>query len=221
MNLRSFHPDPPPRADGASRGAPEDGDARLLARVAGGEQAAFEALYHRYHRRLFGYLLRVLRRPALVEEVLDDVMLAVWQGAHRFDGRSRASTWILGIAHHKALKALERTRRESDRDGGEPPESFDHAAAPAGAGAPNAAVGPERSAARSELRRRLRSAMEALSPVQRAVVELTFFYGYSYPEIAEIVGCPVGTVKTRMFHARRLLKERLPDLGLDAERELQ
>jgi RNA polymerase sigma-70 factor (ECF subfamily) len=59
--------------------------------------------------------------------------------------------------------------------------------------------------------------MEVLSPVQRAVVELTFFYGYSYPEIAEIVGCPVGTVKTRMFHARRLLKERLPELGLEGE----
>jgi RNA polymerase sigma-70 factor (ECF subfamily) len=196
---------------GAPRDPAADGDAALFGRVAAGDQEAFEALYHRYHRRLFGYLLRVLRRPALVEEVLDDVMLAVWQGAHRFDGRSRVSTWILGIAHHKALKALERARREADREGGEPSESAPDA--------PALHRGPERAALRGELRRKLRSAMEALSPVQRSVVELTFFYGYSYPEIAEIVGCPVGTVKTRMFHARRLLKERLPELGLERERE--
>ncbi|HUP42908.1 MAG TPA: sigma-70 family RNA polymerase sigma factor [Thermoanaerobaculia bacterium] len=211
MNPSSPHSDPRPEEADAEPGVGRDGDARLLDRVAGGDQGAFEDLYHRYHRRLFGYLLRVLRRPALIEEVLDDVMLAVWQGAHRFDGRSRASTWILGIAHHKALKALDRVRRESDREGGEPPEALDHPTAPG--------RGPERAAARSELRTKLRSAMEVLSPVQRAVVELTFFYGYSYPEIAEIVGCPVGTVKTRMFHARRLLKERLPELGLERERD--
>jgi RNA polymerase sigma factor (sigma-70 family) len=213
MNPRSFHPDPRPEDADAERGGrrdgSRDGDATLLERVAGGDQGAFEHLYHRYHRRLFGYLLRVLRRPPLIEEVLDDVMLAIWQGAHRFDGRSRASTWILGIAHHKALKALERARRESDREAGEPPEAIDQIPAPGRE--------PDRVAARSELRSKLRSAMEVLSPVQRAVVELTFFYGYSYPEIAEIVGCPVGTVKTRMFHARRLLKERLPELGLEGE----
>jgi RNA polymerase sigma-70 factor (ECF subfamily) len=210
MDPRPSHPTSAGQA-GAPRDPAADGDAALFGRVAAGDQEAFEALYHRYHRRLFGYLLRVLRRPALVEEVLDDVMVAVWQGAHRFDGRSRVSTWILGIAHHKALKALERARREADREGGEPSESAPDA--------PALHRGPERAALRGELRRQLRSAMDALSPVQRAVVELTFFYGYSYPEIAEIVGCPVGTVKTRMFHARRLLKQRLPELGLERERD--
>ena len=214
MNARPFPPGSEP-SDGSPdrhRPEPEDRDARLLERVARGDQQAFETLYHRYHRRLFGYLLRVLRRPALIEEVLDDVMLAVWKGADRFDGRSRASTWILGIAHHKALKALDRSRRTAER---ESDEALDSEAEPAGE-----RRGPEAAAVRAELRRKLRSAMEVLSPVQRAVVELTFFYGHSYPEVAEIVGCPVGTVKTRMFHARRLLKERLPELGLDAEREL-
>lgn len=215
MSLRSSHTDPadPEGGSAASKGSGEgDPDARLLERVARGDQEAFETLYHRYHRRLFGYLLRVLRRPALIEEVLDDVMLAVWQGARRFDGRSRASTWILGIAHHKALKALERARRTAEREGDEPP---DPETEPAGE-----RRGPEAAAVRAELRRKLRSAMEVLSPVQRAVVELTFFYGHSYPEVAEIVGCPVGTVKTRMFHARRALKERLPELGLEADREI-
>lgn len=214
MRPRSSPPDPRPGGASPTRREPASGDrdARLLERVAGGDQQAFEDLYHRYHRRLFGYLLRLLRRPALIEEVLDDVMLAVWQGARRFDGRSQASTWILGIAHHKALKALERAKRTAEREGDEPPDPETESS--------GENRGPEAAAVRSELRRKLRSAMEVLSPVQRAVVELTFFYGHSYPEVAEIVGCPVGTVKTRMFHARRLLKERLPELGLDADREI-
>jgi len=212
-----LHPNSPSagsdRDDGDLSTADPDDDARLLDRIAAGDDAAFEELYHRYHRRLLGYLLRVLGRPGLVEEVLDDALLAVWQGAHRFDGRSRASTWIFGIAHHKALKALERSRRESARETGDPPSPENESIPPHRQ--------PDAAAIRSELRRKLRSALDVLSPVQRAVVELTFFYGYSYPEVAEIVGCPVGTVKTRMFHARRLLKERMPELGLRRETELQ
>lgn len=210
MTLRTQEPSERPVPTGT--GAVADDDARLLERIAAGDDGAFEELYHRYHRRLLGYLLRVLGRPGLVEEVLDDALLAVWQGAHRFNGRSRASTWIFGIAHHKALKALERSRRESSRESGDPPE-------PESEPMP-AHRQPDAAAVRAELRRKLRSALDVLSPVQRAVVELTFFYGYSYPEVAEIVGCPVGTVKTRMFHARRLLKERLPELGLRRETEL-
>lgn len=192
--------------------SPPGSDHRLVERIARGDHEAFDELYHRYHQRVFGYLLRVLGRLGRIEEVLDDVMLAIWQGAHRFDGRSRVSTWIFGIAHHKALKALDRSRREADRSGDDPAE-LEHEPV-TGAG------GPETAAARSELRRMLRRAMEALSPVQRAAVELTFFYGYSYPEVARILGCPVGTVKTRMFHARRVLKERLPELGLRGNEEL-
>lgn len=187
-------------------------DRRLVERIAQGDEAAFDELYRRYHQRVFGYLLRVLGRLERIEEVLDDVMLAVWQGARRFDGRSRVSTWVFGIAHHKALKALDRSRREADRSGDDPAE-LEHEPV-TGAG------GPETAAARSELRSKLRRAMEALSPVQRAAVELTFYYGYSYPEVAQILGCPVGTVKTRMFHARRVLKERLPELGLQGDEDL-
>lgn len=214
MKLRPTHRHASSDPDGShAAGSPRvDEDARLLERIAAGDDAAFEELYHRYHRRLMGYLLRILGRPGVVEEVLDDAMLAVWQGAHRFDGRSRASTWIFGITHHKALKALDKSRRDASRDAGEPPDPEVEPAAEHRQ--------PDVAAARSELRRKLRSALDALSPVQRAVVELTFFYGYSYPEVAKIVGCPVGTVKTRMFHARRLLKERLPQLGLRQEIEL-
>ena len=88
----------------------------LLRRIATKDRKAFEALYHIYYRRLFGYLLKLTRRAELVEEVLNDVMLAIWKGAGSFDGRSRPSTWIFGIAYHKALKAL--ARRPVEGDGG-------------------------------------------------------------------------------------------------------
>ncbi len=174
----------------------------LLRRVAAKDRKAFEALYHLYYRRLFGYLLKLTRRAELVEEVLNDVMLAIWKGAASFDGRSRPSTWIFGIAYHKALKALaRRPMAEVDGDAESSPEPVDRDE-------------PESLAARRELAGVLGRALGSLSPEQRAVVELTYYYGLAYPEIAEIVGCPVNTVKTRMFHARRRLKELLPGMGV-------
>jgi len=173
----------------------------LLRRVATKDRKAFEALYHLYYRRLFGYLLKLTRRVDLVEEVLNDVMLAIWKGAASFDGRSRPSTWIFGIAYHKGLKALARRPAEVDGDAEGGPEPVDRDE-------------PESLAARRELAGVLGRALGSLSPEQRAVVELTYYYGLAYPEIAEIVGCPVNTVKTRMFHARRRLRELLPGMGV-------
>src|SRR5947199_7224448 len=96
---------------------PSNDELTLLRRVATKDRRAFEALYHLYYRRLFGYLLKLTRRADLVEEVLNDVMLAIWKGAASFDGRSRPSTWIFGIAYHKALKAL--ARRPAAEVGGD------------------------------------------------------------------------------------------------------
>lgn len=181
-----------------------DDELALLRRVAAKDKKAFEALYHLYYRRLFAYLFKVMRRADLVEEVLNDVMLAIWSHAASFDGRSRPSTWIFGIAYHKALKAL--ARRPA------PAETGNEEQAPE----PMDGDEPESLLARRELAGVLGRALHELSPEQRAVVELTYFYGRSYQEIAEIVGCPVNTVKTRMFHARRRLKELLPGLGISS-----
>jgi RNA polymerase sigma-70 factor (ECF subfamily) len=181
--------------------APDD-DLLLLRRVAAKDKKAFEALYHLYYRRLFAYVFKIVRRADLVEEVVNDVMLAIWSHAQSFDGRSRASTWIFGIAYHKALKALARRPAPAETGGEkEAPEPVD-------------GDEPESLLARRELAGVLGRALHALSPEQRAVVELTYFYGRSYQEIAGIIGCPVNTVKTRMFHARRRLKELLPGLGV-------
>lgn len=187
-------------ADAAWQPSPtlEEDDLILIRRVAAKDRQAFETLYHRYARRLYGYLAKFIRQQEVAEEVLNDVMLVVWQNASRFDNTSRLSTWILGIAHHKALArsskapadALPATPEWSDRED------------------------PEGVVTRQELGHILTRALDALPPEQRAVVELTFYHGCSYREVAAITGCPVNTVKTRMFHARRRLVQLLARLGI-------
>jgi len=171
----------------------------LLRRIAAKDRKAFEALYHRYDRRLFAFILKLTRRADLVEEILNDVLLAIWKGAGSYDERSRPSTWIFGIAWHKASKALARRRPELAAEAEAEPVDHDE---------------PESLLARRELATVLGRALGALPEEQRAVVEMTYYYGLSYQEIAEIMGCPVNTVKTRMFHARRRLREILPGLGI-------
>jgi RNA polymerase sigma factor (sigma-70 family) len=174
----------------------EQAELRLVARVAGGELAAFDALYRIYHPRLARFLDRVTRRPGLVEELLNDTMLVVWNRAERFDGTCKVSTWVFAIAYRKALKALQHwddaveDEHAADRVDLEP--------------------GPEQQAGRRELRSVLMRALGQLSVPHRAVVDLTYFHGLSYLEISAVVGCPVDTVKTRMFHARRRLRTLLP-----------
>jgi RNA polymerase sigma-70 factor (ECF subfamily) len=183
-------------------------DRDLLRRIGSGEPRALRVLYERYYRRLFSFVFKITRRPELVDEVLNDVMLAVWRQAAGFEGRSRVSTWIFGIAHKQSLKSLRRERGGPSGDAvvSEP----DELPGPEGSG-------PETRTARRELASVLARAMATLPPEQRAVVELTFYYGFSYPEIASIVGCPTGTVKTRMFHARRKLRVALADVAEVAE----
>ena len=179
-----------------------DDDELLIARTAEGDLAAFEELYARYSRRLFGFALRLTRSPDLVEEVVNDTLLALWRSAGRFDGRSKGSTWIFGIAYRKALRALSRRRTGTTLE----EAGYDRAVDPG--------ERPDAACERREAASTLESALRELPQEQRAVVELTFFQGLSYPEIASIVDCPVNTVKTRMFHARRKLRAALPRLGL-------
>ena len=183
------------------RGTPHEGpgstaeqeEARLLAGVAAGERLAFEALYRGYHPRLTRFLERMTRRPGLVEELLNDTMLVVWRRADTFNGTSKVSTWVFAIAYRKALKALQRVD-----DAVEAAEADEPPAAPES--------GPEHQLGHRQLQQALLRAMDGLSAEHRAVVDLTYFHGMGYREIAEVVSCPVDTVKTRMFHARRRLR---------------
>jgi RNA polymerase sigma factor (sigma-70 family) len=178
-------------------------DAALISRVARKDGAAFETLYRGYYPRLRRFLERVTRRPQIVDEVLNDTMLVVWRKASSYNLSSQVSTWIFGIAFRRALKALQRIDDPVDF---EPDESPDQVGA-----------GPEGMLARQQTRASIARSLGALSADHRAVIELTYFEGYSCAEIAEIMNCPVSTVKTRMFHARRRLRMLLPDHMGDGE----
>lgn len=176
-------------------------DSELLRRIAAGDTAAFEDLYAGYASRLLAFALRVTRTPELVDEVVNDTLLAIWRSAGRFEHRSSASTWIFGIAYRKALHALAARRRHPA--GGEAPD----------ARADNRPPVDERLERRESLAT-LGRALSDLSSEQRAVVELTFVQGLTYAEVAAAIDCPVNTVKTRMFHARRKLRAALDRAGL-------
>jgi RNA polymerase sigma factor (sigma-70 family) len=182
-----------------------DDDLVLLRQIAQKDRRAFEAIYSLYYRRLFSYLFKLTRRAEMVEEVLNDVMLVIWTKAATFDGRSQPSTWIFGIAYHKAMKALGQRRQP------EQPGDRENAA-----NEPIDSDEPETLLVRRELAATLGRALLALSPEQRSVVELTYYYGLAYQEIAQIMACPVNTVKTRMFHARRRLRDLLPEMGVSS-----
>lgn len=180
-----------PRAQTTRSPTPDDRE--LLARVASGDLQAFERLYRIYQPRLTRFLTTLLKRPQLIEEVLDDTMMVVWQTAGNFRGSSKPSTWIFAIAYRKAHKAKARWPDPVE----EPENDTRISEEPA----------PDEEVHQQRLRAALMKAMDQLSPDHRAVVDLTYFHGMGYREIAEIVDCPVDTVKTRMFHARRRLRQ--------------
>ena len=172
-------------------------DLALLTAVARRDRAAFSELYRVYQPRLHGYLRRMVASAVIVEEIVDDVMFVVWTDARKFRGSSAVSSWIFGIAYRKALTALRKEGRYQSPLVHQEKESAAAESAPV----------------ELEL---LHAGLAELSSEHRQVVELTYFCGYSYREIAEIAQCPVKTVKTRMFHARRRLKLLLPQLAGDA-----
>jgi RNA polymerase sigma factor (sigma-70 family) len=172
-----------------------DSDQRLIALVREQDRAAFEELYRKYQTRLARFVGNLVRQPQIVEEVLDDTLMVVWEKATDFKGESKLSTWIFAIAYRKAMKAMRRYDAPMEDHHAEN-RACDEA-------------GPDDAFGQARLHRLLRHAMEELSPDHRSVVELTYFQDLSYREIAEIMDCPVDTVKTRMFYARRLLKQRL------------
>ena len=184
----------------ASRSNDAD-DVALLARIATRDKAALDSLYREYHRRLVRFLARFTRREDLIEEVVNDTFLVVWQKAHEFRWQSRVSTWLMGIAYRVTLKAL--------RQGLLPTESLEgeHEAL---AGEPGVD---------HELIDWLNKGLTRLTPEQRLVMEMAYVMGYSLDEIADMTGSPVSTVKARMFHARVKLRNVMPALAGFAEED--
>jgi RNA polymerase sigma-70 factor (ECF subfamily) len=169
-------------------------DAALLERIARGDRVAFESLYRAYFARLSRFFQRMLRRPSLVEEAINDTMYVVWRRAGTFRATARGSTWIFGIAYRRGLKALVDLDDPVEANGSELPDDRPSA---------------EDQLLNAEVHRLLDAALSQMSAEHRAVIELCYYHACPYREIAQITGCPVETVKTRMFYARRRLHDLL------------
>ncbi len=176
----------------------EDLERALLARVELQDREALRELYLQYHERISRFLRRITRRHELVDEVINDTFAIVWRKAGSFRGDSRVSTWITGIAYRRGLNLLRAERRAGAS-----------MVAPMTEDQQPATVSEEGSEAADLLSR----AMQCLSPEHRAVIVLTYYLGHSCEEIAAIMHCPINTVKTRMFHARKRLRVLIPILA--------
>jgi RNA polymerase sigma-70 factor, ECF subfamily len=179
----------------------ETQDERLVRRIASADRRALEELYHAYHRRLSRFLLRLAPRYEFAEEVINDTFWVVWQKAAEFRGASRVSTWIMGIAYRRALRALRDARRSGDQN----EELLDDS------------ISSDELGESSDTRDWIAQGLRALPDEQRITLELAYFLGHSCEEIASITECPVSTVKARMFHAREKLRRILPELGGNAD----
>jgi RNA polymerase sigma-70 factor (ECF subfamily) len=177
-------------------------DRALLGSIARGEKRAFEELYLRHSTRVHRLLERMMGNRAMAEEVLNEVFLAVWQGAGRYEGRSEPLTWLLSIAHNKALSAMRGKRGAT--------ALLDDAVQIADdADTPDVIVQKEN---KGEI---MRHCIDALSLDHRTILDLVYYQERSISEAAEILDIPEGTVKTRVFHARKKLSELLSARGID------
>ena len=182
----------------------DDPHAAWLQAIGAGDESAMRCFYDTYAPQVQAFALHRLRQPAEAADVVHEVMLEVWRTAHRYQGRSRVRTWLLGIAHHKILDRLRQLGRQQAREA-EEDEAGD---------LPDAEASPADALAGAAVAGHVRRCLERLSLIHRQVVHLAFYQELSYPEIAQVLGCPPGTVKTRMMHARQALKRCLEALGL-------
>jgi len=170
-------------------------DQQLLERIAvHKDKLALSELYNRYRHSLGGFLRRKVYQDKLVDEIYNDVMMAVWQKADSFRGESKVSTWIFGVAYRVCMS---HARKEMKHTNNRTEIEFDTL---------EGQLEKEHDSWTSEMIDQLRLATEKLSNNHREVIELSYFQGHSMIEISEIMGCPINTVKTRLFHAREKLK---------------
>jgi RNA polymerase sigma-70 factor, ECF subfamily len=191
--------------DSMGRGLAHLSDEALVALVARADEEALAELYDRFGRIAYGLALRIVRDPALAEDAVQEGFLAVWRSAARFVAeRAKASTWILTLVHRRAVDLV---RREAPRRT-EPLEAVHHAAAD----------DTEDEAWLRLQRAHVRDALERLPDQQREALELAYFGGFTQSELADRLGEPLGTIKSRMFSGLARLREHLGEGGREGER---
>jgi len=197
-----------PAGPGGERCAPRtasdrDGaDRALMARIARADKAALKTLFLCHQTQVFRFIQRIVRNEAVAEELVNEVFLDVWQHAASYEGRSSVTTWLLRLAHNRAISALRKRREEAwdEEKAGEIPDGADDS---------------EVIAQKSDKGRLLRRCIDRLSPEHREIVDLVYYHERSIAEASTILGIPEGTVKTKLFVARKRLSELLREAGVD------
>jgi len=179
-------------------------DEAVLALVSRGDESALGELYDRYGRVAYGLALRVVRDRALAEDAVQEAFLAVWRSAGSFLAEhGKPSTWLLTLVHRRAVDLVRREeRRRAD--------PIDELAQPTGDAT------DEEAWLRAQ-RQVVQEALRKLPPDQREALELAYYGGFTQSELAERLGQPLGTIKSRMFAGLRRLRELLAEAGLDVE----
>jgi RNA polymerase sigma-70 factor (ECF subfamily) len=177
-------------------------DEALIDAIVDGDKNALRELYGRHREILTRFLTRLTKKPTLAEEIVNEVFLVVWQRAHEFQGRSRVSTWLMGIARHKAMSAFRR-RHEVQLDDGFALTIADPS--------DNAAAKMDK----QDRRTVLQQCLAQLPATQREVIELFYYQDEPIEAVARRTGVPLNTVKTRMYYARNRMAELLNQAGVD------
>jgi len=181
--------------DQASGSAHED--LTLCRETAAGNQAAFTALAAKYRKRIFSVGYGFFRNPDDTEDFVQDVLVKLYTSVGTFRGESLFSTWLMRIAYNTAVNSVKRRREYTSLA-----EDFEVA---------DASLGPEESHLKEVSRLAIREAVSSLPERYRACVDMYFFYDMPYADIGEVTGLPVNTIKSHVFRAKKLLRERLDD----------
>ena len=178
-------------------------DETLVGLIADGDKRAMQVLYARHNVRVYRFVLRLTSNQSLAEDLVSEVFLDVWRQAEGFESKSQVSTWLLAIARYKALSAL---RRRTD-------EHLDDQMA---ASIEDTSDDPETVVNTKDRATIIQKCLTQLSPAHREVIDLVYYHEKSVDEVAQIVGVPAATVKTRMFYARNKMADLLKQSGVHA-----
>ena len=180
--------------------SPHVSDDALILGIARGDRRAMEVLYSRHRVRVYRFSLRITGNTALAEDIVSEVFFDVWRQADGFKSNSQVSTWLLAITRNKALSGL---RRHVDQ-----PLEDDKVAM-----IEDLADDPEVVVQNKERSAIMQKCLSQLSAAQREVLDLVYYHEKKVEEVAQIIGVPASTVKTRMFYARRRMGELLEGAG--------
>lgn len=181
----------------------QDDDLEQLLKVANGDRQAIGVLYQRHHKRVFHFVRRFVSDAAAAEDLTNDIFIEVWRKAPSYEGRSKVSSWLLGVARYKALSEV-RKRKPAHAQSEHILDTLE-----------DDADDPEMVTQKRDKSAAIKRCIQTLSQDHRVILELIYYHEKSIEEVAEILDIPKNTVKTRTFHARKHLSAAMTAQGLD------